>query len=116
MLHSSWLAIAAIVLAPPAFAASDAAQENDPSSPAASTSSVHYTSVLESYRPVAEDDAAPDQVWRAANEEVGRIGGHAGYMKTQEPSSPAAHKQEAPSSQAPKPATTNHGSHHGMHH
>lgn len=40
-----------------------------------------YRSAFAGYRPAAEDDATPDQAWRALNEKVGKAGGHMGMMK-----------------------------------
>lgn len=40
-----------------------------------------YRSAFDGYRPAAEDDATPDQTWRALNRKVGDAGGHMGMMK-----------------------------------
>ena len=40
-----------------------------------------YRSAFDGYRPAAEDDATPDQTWRALNQKVGDAGGHMGMMK-----------------------------------
>ncbi|OEZ91999.1 hypothetical protein JAB9_48020 [Janthinobacterium sp. HH107] len=64
---------------PPAAAQSQpqpAPQEAQAPVPAAA-----YRSAFAGYRPAAEDDATPDQTWRAVNEKVGKAGGHMGMMK-----------------------------------
>ena len=40
-----------------------------------------YRSAFAGYRPAVEDEATPDQAWRAVNEKVGKAGGHMGMMK-----------------------------------
>lgn len=126
MLQLSWLALAAIALAPAAHAASGASPTTDPSQPSAPTTVFQYESVIKTYQTAPQDDATPGQTWRAANEEVGRIGGHAGYMKAHDASTYAGHSTPAasqskatPPAQAAKPTASGNGKdggHHGMHH
>ena len=52
-----------------------------------------YRSAFDGYRPVAEDDATPDQTWRALNQKVGDAGGHMGMMKLDGHTMPG-HKME----------------------
>ncbi|MNM35335.1 hypothetical protein D3C81_460260 [compost metagenome] len=52
-----------------------------------------YRSAFDGYRPVAEDDATPDQTWRALNQKVGDAGGHMGMMKMDGHTMPG-HKME----------------------
>ena len=59
-----------------AFAQSGGA--NDPRAPDAKVPPVTYRSAFEDYRPYREQGLAP---WREVNEEVARVGGHAGVMK-----------------------------------
>ena len=40
-----------------------------------------YRSAFDGYRPAAEDEATPDQTWRALNQKVGDAGGHMGMMQ-----------------------------------
>ncbi|MDN2697923.1 hypothetical protein O0882_16545 [Janthinobacterium sp. SUN073] len=47
----------------------------------ASVPATTYRSAFAGYRPAAEDDATPDQAWRAVNEKVGKAGGHMGMMR-----------------------------------
>lgn len=46
----------------------------------ASVPSIVYRSAVDSYQPVAEDEATPDETWRAVNRKVGDAGGHMGHM------------------------------------
>lgn len=75
MKHLFSLALAVLPLAAAAQPPS-APQEAQASVPATT-----YRSAFLGYRPAAEDDATPDQAWRAVNEKVGKAGGHMGMMK-----------------------------------
>ena len=46
----------------------------------ASVPSIVYRSAVDTYQPAAEDQATPDQTWRAVNRKVGDAGGHMGHM------------------------------------
>ncbi|WP_426076773.1 hypothetical protein [Janthinobacterium sp. PSPC3-1] len=46
----------------------------------ASVPSIVYRSAVDSYQPAAEEEATPDQTWRAVNRKVGDAGGHMGHM------------------------------------
>ena len=75
----------ALAALPPAAAASSTSAPA-PSSPSpqeaqAPVPATSYRSAFEGYRPAAEDDATPDQTWRAVNRKVGETGGHMGMMK-----------------------------------
>ncbi|PLY41517.1 hypothetical protein CSZ94_15345 [Janthinobacterium sp. ROICE36] len=74
------LALAALPLAAsaarPVAAVTPAPQEAQAPVPAST-----YRSAFAGYRPAAEDEATPDQAWRAVNEKVGKAGGHMGMMK-----------------------------------
>jgi hypothetical protein len=115
MLHRFWLALAAFSVTPFALATNEDAGVVNPTSPAAPTPSFQYKSVLDSYQPIAEDDATPGKRWRTANEEVARIGGHAGYMKIQQASPQVSRQQESPAAEPAASAPSHHGAHdHGM--
>ncbi|MDN2709441.1 hypothetical protein O0880_08395 [Janthinobacterium sp. SUN118] len=76
------VALAALPLA--ASAASPAAATPGPAAPQAAQAAVPattYRSAFAGYRPAAEDEATPDQSWRALNRKVGDAGGHMGMMK-----------------------------------
>ncbi|MGK5038500.1 hypothetical protein [Janthinobacterium sp. LB3P118] len=94
------IALAALSLA--AVAQSQPAPQEAQASVPATT----YRSAFAGYRPAAEDDATPDQTWRALNEKVGKAGGHMGMMKM-EGHKKDGHKMpmDKPSPQpAPQPA------------
>ncbi len=46
----------------------------------ASVPPVVYRSAFDAYQPVREDEATPDETWRAVNRKVGDAGGHRGHM------------------------------------
>ena len=55
-----------------------------------------YRSAFDGYRPAAEDDATPDQTWRAVNDKVGKAGGHMGMMKMDGHTMPMKHAMPTP--------------------
>ena len=67
--------------APLAAAATPAPSAAAPQDAQAPVPAATYRSAFAGYRPAAEDDATPDQTWRAVNEKVGKAGGHMGMMK-----------------------------------
>lgn len=71
------LALAALPLA----AAAQSQPKPVPQEAQASVPATTYRSAFTGYRPAAEEDATPDQTWRAVNEKVGKAGGHMGMMK-----------------------------------
>ncbi|MEF2265191.1 hypothetical protein V3C40_00215 [Janthinobacterium sp. LS2A] len=75
MKHLFSLALAVLPLAAAAQSQS-APQEAQASVPATT-----YRSAFAGYRPAAEEEATPDQTWRAVNDKVGKAGGHMGMMK-----------------------------------
>lgn len=75
-----WTAILILLSAPFAVAAQEVARTSDPADPAAAIAPARYESAFCNYRPLAETDESPAQAWRAANDEVGRLGGHQGHM------------------------------------
>jgi hypothetical protein len=52
---------------------------NDPRAPEARVPALTYQSAFQDYRPYREQELAP---WREVNEEVARVGGHVGVMKS----------------------------------
>lgn len=59
-------------------AAAEHAAHPHPADPKTRVPSTEYRSVFEGYRGFAEPELAP---WRAANEEVKRVGGHRGVLR-----------------------------------
>ena len=79
--------------------------------PNAATPAPAYVSAFSDYRAAADTSAAPDTVWRQANEQLIKQTGHAGHagmdMRGME------HEAAAPKSSASPPASeAGHGSHH----
>lgn len=87
-----WMSIAALAAAPVAVTAQEKSPPMDPADPAHATPSFHYASAFSNYQQIAEEKESPDKVWRAANNEMEQLGGHAGHIKA---SAPAASKDEA---------------------
>ena len=58
----------------------------DPVQPQAEVPPVVYRSAFTRYQAMPESEETPDKVWREANETVARIGGHAGYVRDEDPS------------------------------
>ncbi|NHQ89830.1 hypothetical protein [Janthinobacterium lividum] len=73
------LALAVLPLA--AAAQSPSPSPSSPQEAQASVPATTYRSAFAGYRPAAEDEATPDQTWRAVNDKVGKAGGHMGMMK-----------------------------------
>lgn len=87
-----WLALAVAAL--PA-AAQTPAPRPDPTDPAAATAPLSHRSALAGYRRGAAADAPP-QDWRAANDQVERIGGWRAYAREATAPAPAASAVPAP--------------------
>jgi hypothetical protein len=77
-----------------AFAAPDAASAESPTPP------TQYKSPFKDYRPLGDDKRIP---WKAANDEVGKIGGWRVYLRESQDQSKEANKA-APA--APEPPAT----------
>ena len=65
----------------PLAAAAQSQPKPAPQEAQASVPATTYHSAFAGYRPAAEEDATPDQAWRAVNDKVGKAGGHMGMMK-----------------------------------
>ena len=65
----------------PLAAAAQSQPKPAPQEAQASVPATTYRSAFAGYRPAAEEDATPDQTWRAVNDKVGKAGGHMGMMK-----------------------------------
>lgn len=104
MQHRYWIWLAALAAG---NAAAQSAVHPDPADPAARVPETAYRSAFEGYR---NHDLSKQTPWRAANEDVGRIGGHVGILREQaaHEKSPAAGARDkdadgkgAPASPAP---------------
>lgn len=103
MKHLFSLALAVLPLA--ASAASPAASTPAPSAPQdvqAPVPATTYRSAFAGYRHAAEDEATPDQTWRAVNEKVGKAGGH--RMKMEGHKMPTDKPSPKPAAQPAQPA------------
>jgi hypothetical protein len=72
------------------WSAPGAGAENSPETPGAASSA--YRSVFTDYRGFREEPAHP---WAAANEEMGRLGGHGGHAKGLAPETAGGAESEA---------------------
>lgn len=96
------LTIGMLASLPFAAIAQQAPQKPDPLSAAAAVPASTYVSAFKDYRAATDKQATPDRAWRAANDEVARLGGHAGHVRSDAPAS------SAPTQSAPAV----HGKHH----
>jgi len=74
MSFSHWITVAAVAFLPLAVTA----QQLNPADANAAVAETSYVSAFKKYAITSEETASPVQVWRAANEEVGRSDPHAG--------------------------------------
>lgn len=99
-----WMAIAMLVAASVAATAQENSRAADPADPTAAAAPYRYESAFSRYQPMLETEESPAQAWRAANDEMGKLGGHAGHLEGTEAA--ADRVNPAPPGQA----------HHGMDH
>ena len=99
---SHWFAVATLAVAPLAAIAQQAQQQSNPADANAPVPASGYVSAFQDYRSALEEQASPDKTWRAANDEVGRLKGHAGHIRNDVAASSGPHKATSP--------------HHGGHH
>ncbi|RJF98164.1 hypothetical protein [Noviherbaspirillum saxi] len=98
MSSKQWLAIAAWVFVPIAATAQQKQTQYAPTDPNAPVTTIGYESAFKSYRASSDDAETPDKVWRSANDEMGKLGGHVGQMKGSPgtPATPRASGNKAP--------------------
>lgn len=105
MFIKQWIAIGVLVsaLTPFAATAQQKTQQPNPLDANAPVSVSTYTSAFKNYQAASnEEEVSPDKTWRAANDEVGKLGGHGGHIKND-------------AAGAPTPATSapvDHSKHH----
>lgn len=112
MSSNKWLALAAWALVPVAAIAQQDHSRYSSSQPAVSGSTPGFQSAFADYRPFGDDSSTPDKVWRAANEEMGVLGGHAGHMKDAPESAAASAPERAAVTRS---GSMDHSKHHGGH-
>ena len=83
----------------PLAAAAQSQPKPAPQEAQASVPATTYHSAFAGYRPAAEEDATPDQAWRAVNDKVGKAGGHMGMMKMEGHKMPMQHALPKPAAQ-----------------
>src|SRR6476661_2869466 len=81
MLSKQWLAIVTGVVIPLSAIAQQNPFQYGPADADAPVSAMVYQSVFQHVRESDDERAAPDKQWRAANDAMGKLGGHAGQMK-----------------------------------
>lgn len=79
MQHRHWIWLAALAAG---NAGAQSATRPDPADPAVRVPKTVHQSAFEDYR---NHDLSKQVPWRAANEEVGRVGGHVGILREQAP-------------------------------
>lgn len=100
--------------------AQESAIPRDPSDASVSEADFRYESVFAGYLPAVESSDMPSNAWRAANEEMAKLGGHAGHIKNSANSgagsaSTAGSTRPATMLHDSAPKAVEHGG-HGMHH
>lgn len=111
MSFSHWITVAAVAFMPLAATAQQAQQLN-PADATAAVAETSYVSAFKSYITTPEETTTPDQVWRAANEEVARSDPHAGHGahgSTPGMATPPAAQQAGPAQADPHAAHRGHG-------
>ena len=109
MSFSHWISVALVAFLPLAATAQQS-QQPSPADANATVPAIGYVSAFESYRATPSEKATPDQLWRAANEEITNQdmdGGHVAMPGTA-PASSGSHTS-MPGMQHGKP-----GSHMSM--
>lgn len=54
----------------------------NPSDASVAVPAVEYVSTFTHYRAAPEQDRSADKAWQGANAEVGKLGGHAGHLRS----------------------------------
>ena len=81
MQKKQWLASTCLALMPLAVIGQPQRAEANPLDARVAVPAPRYESAFQSYRSVSDDDTTPDTVWRAINDQVKELGGHAGHIK-----------------------------------
>jgi hypothetical protein len=110
---SNWMAVAIVAGLPLVAAAQDKTKKTDPANPDEAVPTAVYESAFKNYQPMKESSESPDKIWRAANDEVGRIGGHVGSIKeeTSPQESPALATPSQKEAQKSESTPAGHGAH-----
>lgn len=104
-----------MTILPSVVVAQEKSKQADPANPAEAVLTPAYESAFSGYQASRDAKESPTKVWRAINDEMGRVGGHTGQIKeastTAAPASQKPMTQEMPQSE-PMPA--GHGMQHKM--
>jgi hypothetical protein len=99
MSFSYRLIAATLASMPLAAVAQIQTHHTDPTDANATVPASKYESAFKAYQPDTDEKQPPDEIWRAANDEVRGLGGHAGHVqdagtrKAPAKLAPAAHHQ-----------------------
>jgi hypothetical protein len=104
-----WTAVAACVFAPVAAAHQHSTEHRAPGA-AAADGTTRYLSAFKSYRPSVDENDTPDKVWRSANDEAGKLGGHVGHIRGYTTPPVVSTKPDTVASETPD--NTGHHRHH----
>lgn len=105
------MALSLVAALPLVAAAQDKSQPADPANPAEAVSAPLYDSAFKTYQPLNESSESPAKTWRAANDEVARIGGHVGSIKEDAAAAESSVPSKSPSDKTPEAAPVGHGAH-----
>lgn len=86
-----------------------------PDDPSAPTGNLRYESAFTNYRAESDVPSSPDKGWRAANDAMGKLGGHAGHVRV-DAGAPQSQKIPTENSDKPEPAQTVAPADHSKHH
>lgn len=107
MLLKQWISVAVLAVTPLALG-----QDKPQSSPfdsRAPAGALRYESSFTGYRTAHDEGSTPDQLWRQANHEMGKLGGHAGHVSR-------VFSEDAEQAELNGPSTQSSPGNHGKHH
>jgi len=70
----------------------------DPADAGAAVPPISYQSAFKNYQPAKDAAETPDKIWRTTNDEMGRLGGHAGHMTGSAQAEPRTAQDHVPAS------------------
>lgn len=108
--HSILVAVVAVL---PLAATAQQSRPADPANANATVSATGYVSAFANYRATPAENATPDQLWRAANEEITSQDMHGGHMGMPG-MGPAKTETKADTPKANTPTADPHAGHRNM--
>lgn len=109
-----FLTLPALLVATAIGAHAETAHRADPSNPSQAGIAPSYRSAFDGYLPHQNGKTPSLENWRAANELVGSLGGHAGHLDADAPSHDHSNHQQPKVMPAAQPSPE-HGEHHHAH-